>query len=114
MLTEKTTRLKTARRDHPRRISHKRLPHTRVLVAWDVAISGASVLCSGIWCRPISLLLCGIPCRPSHGSHLLSFCSALLYHIHTARAGLLFRASRLDFCTAIRAHERAERSPAGC
>src|SRR5260370_40601254 len=63
MLTKKTTRLKTVRRVHPRRISNKRLPPTCVLVAWGVAMSGASVLCSGTWCRLISLLLCVIPCR---------------------------------------------------
>src|SRR5260370_31051705 len=63
MLTKKTTRLKTVRSVHPRRISNKRLPRTRVLLAWDVAISGLSVPCSGAWCRLISLLLCEIPCR---------------------------------------------------
>src|SRR2546428_13133197 len=50
--------------------------------AFFVVVSGADPsLCSFV----------GIPCRPSHGSHLLSFCSALLYHIHE-QARLLFHA----------------------
>src|SRR5258708_22101735 len=108
MLTKKTTRLKTVRKVHPRRISNKRLPRTRVLVAWGIAISGLSVPCSGAWCKLISLLLCEIPCSASHRSHLLTFCSAILYHIHyPISTALTF--SYLELCCAMRALQHADR-----